>query len=288
MDVGFIAAFFGGGLALLSPCSALLVPAFFASTVGANLRLLVHGFVFYIGLIIILVPFGLGIGAVGTLLTSHHGLVVAITSIIMVLLGILQIFGFGFDLSRLLPGVSKLQQKSSQFSGYLRTLILGAVGGVAGFCAGPILGAILTLAFAKQNTWSAGILLAIYSAGMVIPLIAIAALWKKLGPKGQRVLRGRTFTVLGKEFHTISVITGVVIILVGILFWTTNGLVSLPSLVPTGVLAWLQSYGSVLSGPVAQITAVVVIAAVALWAWWLWQRRAPKSTGSASDAEKTQ
>ncbi len=36
MDIGFVTAFVGGTLALLSPCAALLMPAFFASTVGAG------------------------------------------------------------------------------------------------------------------------------------------------------------------------------------------------------------------------------------------------------------
>jgi cytochrome c biogenesis protein CcdA len=36
MDISLISAFIGGILALLSPCAALLLPAFFGSTVGAG------------------------------------------------------------------------------------------------------------------------------------------------------------------------------------------------------------------------------------------------------------
>src|SRR5690606_16433055 len=43
MDVGLVTAFLGGALALLSPCAALLMPAFFASTAGSGPRLLAHG-----------------------------------------------------------------------------------------------------------------------------------------------------------------------------------------------------------------------------------------------------
>jgi cytochrome c biogenesis protein CcdA len=217
VEIGFLTAFLGGMLALLSPCSALLLPAFFASTVGAKLQLLTHGAVFYLGLILTLVPFGLGLGALGALLVSERGVIIAVTSAVLVALGIAQMFGFGFDLSRILPGMTRMQQDASMRTGFMRTLLLGAVGGVAGFCAGPILGAILTLALAQSNPWSAGAMLAVYGAGMVVPLIVIAALWRKMGDRGRRMLRGRSFTVFGREFHTTSVITGVVIIAVGIL-----------------------------------------------------------------------
>src|SRR5699024_4766630 len=78
MDIGLIAAFIGGILALLSPCGALLLPAFFASSVGGGLRLAAHGLIFFTGLLVVLVPLGLGAGAVGTLFVSYRGLIVLI------------------------------------------------------------------------------------------------------------------------------------------------------------------------------------------------------------------
>ncbi|GAB2563988.1 cytochrome c biogenesis CcdA family protein [Leucobacter ruminantium] len=267
MQIGFLTAFLGGILALLSPCSALLLPAFLASTVGAKLKLLAHGAVFYLGLVVTLVPFGLGIGALGSLLMDHRGIVIAITSIVLVVLGALQALGFGFDLSRILPGAAKTQQTAHKRTGLLRTFLLGAVGGVAGFCAGPILGAVLTLAMGRGNTWEAGALLAVYGAGMVVPLVLIAALWERLGPRGQRLLRGRTITILGRSLHTTSLVTGLLIVAVGLLFWFTNGLVAMPSLVPTSVQAWMQEQGAILANPVFDIVAVIAVAAVALTVW---------------------
>lgn len=273
MEIGLLTAFLGGMLALLSPCSALLLPAFFASTVGTKLQLLVHGAVFYVGLVLTLVPFGLGLGALGALLVSERGLIIAITSIVLVVLGIAQVFGLGFDLSRMLPGASRMQQNASARTGFLRTLLLGAVGGVAGFCAGPILGAILTLALAQSNPWNAGALLAVYGAGMVVPLVVIAALWQRMSPRGRRLLRGRSFIVLGREFHTTSVITGTLIIAVGVLFWFTNGLVSMPALIPTDVQAWIQERGSLLADPIVDIIAILALTVLALTIWGFNRRR---------------
>src|SRR5699024_10912958 len=132
----------------------------------------------------------------------------------------------------------QLQKQANQRTGWVKTLLLGAVSGVAGLCAGPILGAVLTLAAAKNDVWSAGILLGVYGLGMVVPLMLLASDWERMSPRWKSRLRGKSFTVFGREFHTISVCTVLVIIAVGILFWTTNGLVQMPKLLPTSASAW--------------------------------------------------
>lgn len=274
MHISFLTAFLGGMLALMSPCSALLMPAFFASTVGARMRLLAHGSVFTLGLIVTLVPLGLGLGALGSLVMSERGLIIAIASLLLVTLGVLQVFGIGFDLARVLPGAAALQQQSATRSGFVRTFLLGAVSGVAGFCAGPILGAILTLAMTQSSPWIAGALLAVYGVGMVVPLMILASLWRRLGDRGRQMLRGRSFTIMGREFHTTSVITGTLIIMVGVIFWLTNGLVTMPSLIPTDVQAWIQSRGALLANPIVDVLAIVALTALALAIWAIRRSRA--------------
>lgn len=272
MDVGLLTAFLGGALALLSPCAALLMPAFFASTIGAGPRLLLHVGVFYVGLLVVLLPLGAGAGALGTLFVTHRQAIVVAASVILIVLGALQALGFGFDTGRLLPGVD-LHTKAAQSTGLVKTLLLGAASGVAGFCAGPILGAVLTLAATRGDVFQAMLLLAVYGAGMVVPLLLIALLWRKLGPKGQRALRGRSFTLFGRQLHSTSFITGVLILSVGVLFWTTNGLVGAPQLVPVETQIWLQQRTSLLANPVFDIIAVVVIAAIILGIWAKGQRK---------------
>ncbi|GAA1710582.1 cytochrome c biogenesis CcdA family protein [Propioniferax innocua] len=279
MQISFFTAFLGGALALLSPCSALLLPAFFAATVGTRLRLLAHGAVFYIGLVLTLVPFGMGIGALGALLVQHRGLIILITSVVLVALGIALALGIGFDLSKALPGADTLQRRAQNRTGWLRTLLLGAASGVAGFCAGPILGAVLTLALGQGSAWTAGIMLAFYAAGMVVPLMIIAAAWQRLGDRGRRLLRGRTITIAGRDLHTTSLITGALIVAVGVLFWLTNGLVSLPSPVPDDVTTWFQTRAGHLAGPIFDVALIAAAAVVILTLWW----RRERSRGNATD-----
>lgn len=273
MEVGLLTAFLGGALALLSPCGALLLPGFFASTVTTRAGLVPHALVFYLGLALTLVPLGLGVGALGSLLAGHHTLLVTVTSVLLVVLGAAHALGFGFDLGRFLPGFERLQQSSAQGRGFGRTLLLGAVGGVAGFCAGPILGAVLTLAMGQGSTVIAGLLLAIYGAGMVVPLMILAAVWHRLGARGRSRLRGREFTLLGRRLHTTTFATGLLIIALGVLFWTTNGLVTMPSLVPTSTLARWQASTAGLSSPLVQAGMLLALGALALGIWLRHDRR---------------
>lgn len=283
MDVGLVTAFLGGALAILSPCGALLLPAFFASTVGAGPRLLLHGLVFYAGLLAVLVPLGVGAGAIGALFVAHRTAIIAVASALLVVLGLLQIFGLGFDPAKLLPGSQELQNRAAASVGLLKTLLLGAASGVAGFCAGPILGAVLTLAAAQGDVAAAALLLAVYGAGMVLPLLAIAATWGKMSTRARRTLRGSSFTVLGREFHTTSVITGLLIVAVGVLFWVTNGLVSAPELIPSSFLYWFQTHGAVLASPWVDAAAVLIVAALVLFFWWRGRNRKAADEGTKVD-----
>lgn len=284
MDIGLISAFFGGVLALLSPCAALLMPAFFASTVGSGPRLLLHGGVFTVGLLLVLVPIGVGAGAIGSLFTTHRQLIVLIAALILIVFGALQVLGLGFDPSRMLPDGADLHARAASKTGLAKTLLLGAASGIAGFCAGPILGAVLTVAAAQGDVLKAGLLLAVYGIGMVVPLLLIAALWRRLGARGRKALRGRTFTVLGRELHTTSVITGLLIMAVGVLFWTTNGFVGAPELVPAEAQAWLQQQAWLLANPVVDAVGVLVVAGLVLLWWFRRVRRRDREHESAVEA----
>lgn len=285
MEIGLLSALIGGFLALLSPCGALLLPAFFASTVGKGARLVLHSAVFYLGLVLTLVPLGLGLGALGSLVTAYRDALVLGTAVLLVLLGLVQMAGFGFDLSRLIPGASRLQQQASARSGLPRSLLLGAASGVAGVCAGPILGAILTLAVASGDSVSAGLLLAVYGLGMVLPLVLLAAVWHRLGDRALRLLRGRGFTVLGRELHTTSVITGALIVAVGVMFWTTNGLVQAPSLVPVSAQSWIQQRLDLFAHPAMDVAAILLVAAVVLF-WWHRRRTVAEAAVADQQADR--
>ncbi len=284
MDIGFVSAFMGGVLALLSPCAALLLPAFFASTVGARARLLLHGTVFYLGMLLVLVPLGIGAGALGSLFTAYRTQIVLVAAVILVVLGIVQFLGFGFDPAKLVPGGEAARTRTAQAGGMMKTFLLGTTSGVAGMCAGPILGAVLTLAAARGDVVGSAVMLAVYGAGMVVPLLIVTALWHRLGGRGRALLRGRGVSIAGLRLHTVSMLTGALMIGVGIVFWTTNGLISVPSYVPTDLLAQLQS-SALLTSTAADVTAVLVIAAIVIAIWFARERRRGRAHADTAHAE---
>jgi cytochrome c biogenesis protein CcdA len=281
VHIGLLAAFLGGALALLSPCSAMLLPAFFASTVNSSGRLLAHSGVFYAGLLCTLVPVGLGAASVGHVLVSHRSAVILAAGCLIICFGVLSALGMGFDLRRWLPA-DRAEAAARQTIGMLRPFLLGLSSGVAGFCAGPILGAVLTTTFV-QPLLVAGITMAVYAAGMVLPLVVIAASLRRRPRTRVRRLRGMHLGPL--HIHPVSLFTGLLLISVGTLFILTNGLVDVGELFSTGQLAAIQRVVLSADSVLADVLLVLGSAGLALAAWGVHRHR---STGGPGTGASTQ
>ena len=98
VSIGFLGAFLGGVLAILSPCSALLLPAFFAYAFTSKQQLAARTLVFFLGLACVLVPVGVGAGNLGGLLTQHRGTLITIGGWAIIALGVYTFLGFGFNI----------------------------------------------------------------------------------------------------------------------------------------------------------------------------------------------
>jgi cytochrome c biogenesis protein CcdA len=222
-EVGLLAAFAAGVLALLSPCSALLVPSFFAYAFATRTAQLLRTLAFYVGLLLTLVPLGVGASAASSLFYGHRQLLIAVAGWSIIALGVLMILGKGFTI----PFVDRLQARftagASGRTGWLSTVALGAVYGLAGFCSGPVLGAILTMAATQDSPVQGGLLLAVYALGMAAPLFVLAALWDRfdLGRRGW--LRGRTVRVGPLQVHSTTLVSGLLFITIGVLFLMFDG-----------------------------------------------------------------
>ncbi|HEX5914289.1 MAG TPA: cytochrome c biogenesis protein CcdA, partial [Rubrobacter sp.] len=197
VEASFLASFLGGLLSLLSPCSALLLPAFFAYAFQSRGVLVGRTAVFYLGLCATLVPLGMGISAVGSLVYGHRSTLITVSGLVIIALGLIQASGGGFafgPIERLRGGI--------RGSSLLSTFALGAVYGFAGFCSGPILGAILTVAATSGSALRGAGLLATYAAGMAAPLFVMALLWDRLDLGRRRWLRGRGISLGPLRLHT--------------------------------------------------------------------------------------
>ncbi|ALU94750.1 MULTISPECIES: cytochrome c biogenesis CcdA family protein [Streptomyces] len=270
-DIGYFAAFLGGLLALVSPCSALLLPAFFAYSIDSTSRLLARTGIFYAGLATTLVPLGAAGSYAGRLFYGHRDALVTGAGWLIIVLGVAQIVGLGFA-SRRMAELSGRLRPTTAFSVYA----LGAVYGLAGFCAGPILGSVLTVAAVSGSPVYGGLLLAVYALGMAVPLFVLALLWERFDLGRRTWLRGRTVQLGGRfQLHTTSLLSGLFFIGLGALFLVYDGTTALPGLLGVddsfAVEQWAQKLGERVPDGMA-LVAVVLVALLVLGVR-AWRRR---------------
>ena len=229
VEVSFLASFLGGLLSLLSPCSALLLPAFFAYAFQSRGELVGRTAVFYLGLCATLVPLGMGVSAVSALVYGYRSTLITVSGLVIIALGVIQAFGGGFAF-----GPVERLRGNIEGNSLVATFFLGAVYGFAGFCSGPILGAVLTVAVSSGSVLRGAGLLATYAAGMAAPLFLLALLWDRFDLGHRRWLRGREVSLVSLRFHTTSLLSGLMFVVVGILFIAFEGTSGLEGLYASG------------------------------------------------------
>ncbi|MEU7935400.1 cytochrome c biogenesis CcdA family protein [Micromonospora echinofusca] len=217
-DIGYLAALLGGVLALLSPCSAMLLPAFFAYAFQNPRQLLARTGVFYVGLAAVLVPLGAGSSVVAGAFFQHRDTLITVAGWSIIALGAMQLVGKGFAFGPAQRLMGRLTGDSP-----LSVLALGAVYGLAGFCSGPILGGILTVAATSEQPATGGALLAVYALGMTAPLLLLALVWDRWRIGERRWLRGRQFSVGRLRLHSTSTVSGLLFVALGALFLLFDG-----------------------------------------------------------------
>jgi cytochrome c biogenesis protein CcdA len=289
-ELGLAAAFLGGALTLISPCSALLLPSFFAYAFAHPRDLLARTVVFWLGLCLTLVPLGVGSALVSTLFYGHREVLIAVAGWTIIALGVVQLLGGGFGL----PGADRLRARVAapgRARGWVGTLALGAVYGLAGFCAGPILGAVLTLAATDGDVVGGGVLLAVYALGMAAPLFVLALLWDRFDLGRRRWLRGRPVRVGGRQLHTSQLISGALFVVIGWLFLRFDGTAGITGVLGLGDTTDLefeaQRWIAELSARDLDLWLLAAAAAVLVGVIALRLRRSRERTTDARPAEDT-
>lgn len=266
IDVGYVAAFLGGVLALISPCSALLLPSFFAYSFQRPGRLLLRTSLFYLGLASTLVPLGVGSSFASRLFYGHREILISIAGWTIIALGAVQFAGGGFTFKPAQRAQSRIQVQSNT-----SVFALGAVYGLAGFCSGPILGSVLMVAATSGQPIRGGALLAVYALGMSAPLFLLALLWDRFNLGTNRWLRGREIRLGRVHLHSTSLISGLLFIGIGVLFLRYDGTAGI-----TGVLGgsglsdvdyqaqqWIQAIGSTFDIVVLLAIGIVAVGVLA-------------------------
>ncbi|MFI1797109.1 cytochrome c biogenesis CcdA family protein [Streptomyces sp. NPDC020379] len=256
-DIGYLAAFLGGTLALVSPCSALLLPAFFAYSLASPGRLLARTGVFYLGLATTLVPLGAASTAASRLFNGHRDILITVGGWLVIAMGVAQILGLGFASKRAQAAAGRITPRSAA-----STFLLGCVYGLAGFCAGPILGAVLTLTAATGNPALGASMLAVYALGMALPLFVLALFWDRFQLGRRRWLRGRELRAGRLRLHTTSLVSGLFFIGIGVLFLAYDGTTGLPGILDADQEFRLEELASRVGNAVPDYALLAVVALV--------------------------
>jgi cytochrome c-type biogenesis protein len=228
-------SFAAGILSFLSPCVLPLVPGYISLISGVSIDRLKEGASSRRAVILNSLAFNAGLSVIFLVLGTTAGLVgAAITSNPWIrIIGGIVIIAFGLQLIGLLK-ITALYKDTRFFSdekprGMLGSAALG-MAFAAGWtpCIGPILGGIIGLA-ATSGGWRSGLVLsAFYSAGLAVPfLLTGLGINKFLGFYGR----------FRKHLHKVEVVSGIVLILVGLLVMTGQSTL----LASSRFMAWLPN-----------------------------------------------
>ncbi|MDQ5844549.1 MAG: redoxin domain-containing protein [Acidobacteriota bacterium] len=213
-------SFIAGIVSFLSPCVLPLVPGYISLISGVSIDQLKEGASSRSAVILNSLAFNAGLSVIFVALGTTAGLVGAaiISNPWVRIIGGLVIIAFGLQLIGLLK-ISALYKDTRFFSndkprGMLGSLTLG-IAFAAGWtpCIGPILGGIIGLA-ATSGGWRSGLVLSsFYSAGLAVPFLLT----------GLGINKFLSFySSFRKHLHKVEVVSGVILIMIGLLVMTNR------------------------------------------------------------------
>ncbi|WP_432978764.1 cytochrome c biogenesis CcdA family protein [Dactylosporangium sp. CA-233914] len=266
MDVGLLGALLGGVLTLLSPCSAMLLPAFFSYAFTSASLLISRTAVFYLGLITTLVPLGVLAGTVGAFVNQHRYVFVTVAAVVVIMLGLIMLANVP------IPGLSR---GGAEGTSAASVYALGTIYGLAGVCAGPLLGAVLTVAAVGGNALYGGIVLLVFAAGMTLPLLVLALLWGRL-PFVRGLVRPRGIR-LGRWSNTwTGVVGGALTVAIGVLLLATDGTTALNGMLGASDQAALEDRVRRATDGVPDLLVAAIVIGGAVVAWLFIRVRAAR------------
>jgi cytochrome c biogenesis protein CcdA len=258
--IGYAGAFLGGILSLLSPCSVMLLPAFFAYAFASPTKIIGRTGLFFAGLLVTLVPLGVLAGVVGSFVIDNRTTIVAIAAAVVILIGVVQLLGLP------LPGFTR--GVGGEGTSAISVFVLGTVYGVAGVCAGPILGSVLTVAAFGGNPAYGGMLLALYAFGMVVPLGILALVWTRMQSARKSWFRPRELRLGRWRNSWWTIASGVLSIAIGVLLLLTEGTAGLGGILTIDAQYatenWVTTAASGISNLVFGLLALGVLGVIAL------------------------
>jgi cytochrome c-type biogenesis protein len=206
----YFITFLEGIITFLSPCLLPMLPIYVSYFAGGGNRstgkTLLSAIGFVLGFTLVFILMGALAGTVGGFLRQHQTAVNIISGIIVIFFGLNFLGVFRLNLFR---GGHSLQTRDMGFFAALLFGIVFSVGWTP--CVGAFLGSALMQASQQGSTLKGMFMLLSYSLGLGIPFLLSAVLIDRLKS---------AFTWVKKHYSIINMISGCLLILVGILMAT--------------------------------------------------------------------
>lgn len=212
---GVMAAFLGGLVSFLSPCTLSLVPGYLSVVTGGavhesenRLKAFWLSFCFVLGFSVIFIALGASASLLGQWLRVYREEANLVAGLLIVLMGMFMLGWWS------MPALQRDWRFGHTLEGGRPTaaFLLGlafAIGWTP--CIGPILGAILALSSTQANAETGIVYLAMYSVGLAIPFLGTSLFIEHFRVKLRR---------FGHWSRYLRMFAGAVLVLMGVLVIT--------------------------------------------------------------------
>ena len=207
----YVILFLGGVITFISPCLLPMLPIYISYFAGGEERSMgktVKGALgFVTGFTVIFTAMGALAGTVGSFLTRYQTAVNIITGLIVVFFGLCYLGVFKFSIFK---GSSR--EVDTKITGFFPAMLFGMIFSIGWTpCVGAFLGSALLLASQQGHVLEGTLMLLVFSLGLGIPFILSAVLIDYLKT---------TFNWIKKHYRIINIISGCLLILIGIMMAT--------------------------------------------------------------------
>ncbi len=207
----YIVSFLEGIITFVSPCLLPMLPLYISYFAGGGERntktTLKNAFGFVLGFTTVFVAMGALAGTVGAFLKEYQTAVNIVSGLIVIFFALNFLGVFKLNIFK---GSNKKVDTSNL--GFFSSLVFGIIFSIGWTpCVGAFLGSALMLASQQGHVLTGMIMLLLYSAGLGVPFILSAILIDKLKS---------TFDFIKKHYKVINTVSGIILIIVGILMAT--------------------------------------------------------------------
>ncbi|MEK7465720.1 MAG: cytochrome c biogenesis CcdA family protein [Patescibacteria group bacterium] len=284
ISTSLLAAFIAGIAALFAPCCVtVLLPSYFGSIFRTRRKVFLMTFIFFLGILTVFLPLGLGISVLGQIFSRYHREIFIAVGLLLFGLGVSLLLGKRFALPKSLRSKREYTGKESAVA----IFVLGIFSGTATTCCAPVLAGALALSILPGSfLWGIVYTLA-YVLGMVTPLFVLSFILDRSRLTERLFIAREPFRLrlFGKEMavRISDLLAGVTFTVMGILtfIWAFTGNLAMHSELQINVNIYLTKFQQWLDqfiGGIPQYVWAILFIGIFTWLITIAIRQSKKST----------